>query len=343
VEVQTVPDQLPYLSEGSQAWALRNLPFLHAVFADFCREGDWPSVDVLQRRLVKQGERLNVSEAAYALPQDLGHLESTQMLHEQQIVLTVLALGFLDEARDLLGDFIRVLRLTVERYQATDEGVQVAVRRQDLVDALGIDDRQATKLSHILLRGGVRFMGGGTTEIETWERTIHEPALVPFLDVEDIDGFYKVEASLRTRSFERTALLPHHAVHPDPSEAQIPPFGLHPTVEQACGGLFEDGHYAEAVEKSFKVVRDRLRVLTGFETGSDAFGRGGLRIPGAAAAHVIDDFNRAVKFLTMAIDNFRNEKSHSSDGHITDPARAREYLSMSSLAMHLLDQAEISE
>jgi uncharacterized protein (TIGR02391 family) len=204
-------------------------------------------------------------------------------------------------------------------------------------------DLQATKLSHILLRGGVRFMGGGTADIETWERTIHESALVPFLDVEDIDGFYKVEASLRTRSFQRAALLPQHTVYADQSEAQTPPFGLHPTVEQACGDLFEDGHYAEAVEKSYKVVRDRLRDLTGFETGSDAFGRGGLRIAGAAAPHVADDFNNAVKFLTMAIDNFRNEKSHSSDGHITDPDRAREYLSMSSLAMHLLDQAETTE
>ena len=83
--------------------------------------------------------------------------------------------------------------------------------------------------------------------------------------------------------------------------------------------LFESGHYAEVVEKSFKIVRDRLRALTGYETGSEAFGKGKLRINGAAAAHVADDFNESVKFLTMAVDRFRNEKSHSSDGHTTDP------------------------
>ena len=107
--------------------------------------------------------------------------------------------------------------------------------------------------------------------------------------------------------------------------------------------MFETGHYAEAVERSYKIVRDRLRVLTGYETGAEAFGKGKLRIGGAAAPHVADDFNEGVKFLTMAIDKFRNEKSHSSDGHINDPARAREYLSVSSLAMHLLDQAETPE
>ena len=52
-----------------------------------------------------------------------------------------------------------------------------------------------------------------------------------------------------------------------------------------------------------------------------------------------DDFQNGVKFLAMAIDRFRNEKSHTADGNITDPIRAYEYLRLSSLAMHLLDGA----
>jgi hypothetical protein len=47
-----------------------------------------------------------------------------------------------------------------------------------------------------------------------------------------------------------------------------------------------------------------------------------------------------VKFLTMAIDRFRNEKSHTADGNISDPIRAYEYLRLSSLAMHLLEGAQ---
>ena len=116
---------------------------------------------------------------------------------------------------------------------------------------------------------------------------------------------------------------------------------LHPAIFSKCQHLFETGAYPEAVEKSFKVVRDRLRSLTGHETGSEAFGKGKLHIKGAAAVNVDHDFNEGVKFLTMAIDKFRNEKSHTSDGNITDPQHAYEYLTMSSLAMHLLDRAEI--
>jgi uncharacterized protein (TIGR02391 family) len=114
---------------------------------------------------------------------------------------------------------------------------------------------------------------------------------------------------------------------------------LHPVIHSACRKLYEGGDYPEAVEKSFKVVRDRLRTLTGFETGSEAFGKGRLYIEGAAAPHVDDDFQNGVKFLAMAIDRFRNEKSHTADGNISDPIRAYEYLRLSSLAMHLLDGA----
>ena len=127
-------------------------------------------------------------------------------------------------------------------------------------------------------------------------------------------------------------------------EARCQPGGaatIHPQIWAKCGELYEAGHLAEAVEKSFKVVRDRLRELTGYEKGSEAFGKGRLYIREAVAAHVDADFNEGTKFLLMAIDMFRNEKSHTSDAHITDRARAQQYLALSSLAMSLLDGGEI--
>jgi uncharacterized protein (TIGR02391 family) len=114
---------------------------------------------------------------------------------------------------------------------------------------------------------------------------------------------------------------------------------LHPTIYEGCRKLYESNDFPEAVEKGFKIVRDRLRALTTYETGSEAFGRGRLYIDGATAAHVDDDFQNGARFLTMAIDRFRNEKSHTADGNISDPIRAYEYLRLSSLAMHLLDAA----
>ena len=125
------------------------------------------------------------------------------------------------------------------------------------------------------------------------------------------------------------------------SQAGSPLDGLHIKIFEKCRSLYEKGEYAEAVEKGFKIVRDRLRELSGYETGSEAFGKTKLHIKGAAARNVDEDFNQGVKFLTMAIDRFRNEKSHTADAKIDDPVRAYEYLRLSSLAMNLLDNAEI--
>lgn len=116
---------------------------------------------------------------------------------------------------------------------------------------------------------------------------------------------------------------------------------MHPAIREKCFSLYKSKEYAESVEKSFKVVRDKLRELTGYETGSEAFGKGKLHIKGASAKNVDEDFNQAVKFLTMAIDMFRNEKSHTSDSKIDDPIRAYQYLAMSSLAFSLLENSEI--
>jgi len=116
---------------------------------------------------------------------------------------------------------------------------------------------------------------------------------------------------------------------------------LHPKIYSKCHKLYLDGAFAESAEKSFKVVRDRLRELTNYETGSEAFGKTNLHIKGAAAPNVDGDFNDGVKFLTMSVDRLRNEKSHTADAKIDDPVRAYEYLALSSLAMRFLDDAEI--
>ena len=116
---------------------------------------------------------------------------------------------------------------------------------------------------------------------------------------------------------------------------------IHNTIKEKCLTLYNSGAYAEAVEKSFKIVKDELRKLTSYESGSEAFGKGGLHIKGASAQNVDDDFNQAAKFLMMAIDMFRNEKSHTSDAKIVDPIRAYQYLAMSSLALSLLENSEI--
>lgn len=148
---------------------------------------------------------------------------------------------------------------------------------------------------------------------------------------------FKEASKLLSSSSKRVAVQPTQK--PNLSEANRHFYAIHPAIVEKCGALYEASAYAEAVEKSFKMVREKLRKLTKYETGSDAFGKGKLYIAGAAAENVDSDFNQAVKFLTMAIDMFRNEKAHTVDGNISDPIRAHQYLSLSSLALSLLENA----
>lgn len=117
---------------------------------------------------------------------------------------------------------------------------------------------------------------------------------------------------------------------------------LNNEISKKAKKLYKDGHYDQAVEAGFKVVRDRLRTLTSFETGSEAFGKGKLSIDGCSAINTERDFNEGVKFLTMAIDQFRNDKAHTSN-NILDPKLAFKYLILSSLAMDLLENAKINQ
>ncbi len=116
---------------------------------------------------------------------------------------------------------------------------------------------------------------------------------------------------------------------------------LHPIIRRECVGLVESGYFGEAVEKSFKIVRDKLRTLTGHETSSEAFGKGNLFIKGAAASNVEDDFQSAVKFLGMSIDFFRNEKAHTITANVSTEGGAYQYLILSSIALQHLDKGEI--
>ncbi len=155
------------------------------------------------------------------------------------------------------------------------------------------------------------------------------------------DYFNKIQREPEYQKF--TGRKPaHRLVKANNNSLPIELSTLHPEIYKKCRKLYKTRSYAEAVEKGFKVVRDKLRKLTGHETGSEAFGKGKLHIKGASAPNVDKDFNEGVKFLTMAIDRFRNEKSHTSDAKIKNPQRAYEYLTLSSLAMNLFDQAEIT-
>ncbi|MDX2776502.1 TIGR02391 family protein [Streptomyces caniscabiei] len=111
---------------------------------------------------------------------------------------------------------------------------------------------------------------------------------------------------------------------------------LNPRLASKIGRLYADEHYSEAVGMALRMVKDRLRDISGYENGFPAFTEGGLYIKGAAATNVDNDFQEAVKRLLGSIDKFRNEKFHTSMAELKSKDKALCYLHMCSLALSFL-------
>ncbi len=101
--------------------------------------------------------------------------------------------------------------------------------------------------------------------------------------------------------------------------------------------LLNSGHYFNAVEEAYKIVRKKLKNITGKEKATDAFNNTNYEtIFGHQATNQAEkDFFEGVKFLHMSIQFLRNEKAHT-------PARdlnknlAIHYISLASLAYDLI-------
>ncbi|AZS43718.1 hypothetical protein BWL13_01284 [Microbacterium oleivorans] len=95
--------------------------------------------------------------------------------------------------------------------------------------------------------------------------------------------------------------------------------------------------YFHAVEESYKVVREALREKTGSEKATDAFKPENLRalFGREPAGQAEQDFFDGVKYLNMAIQFLRNEKSHTLATSI-ERNLALHYISLASLSYDLI-------
>jgi uncharacterized protein (TIGR02391 family) len=101
--------------------------------------------------------------------------------------------------------------------------------------------------------------------------------------------------------------------------------------------LLNNGHFFNAVEESYKVVRQKLKDITGREKATEAFSSSNIeKIFGHQPMNDAEkDFFEGVKFLHMSIQFLRNEKAHTP-AHDLDKNLAIHYISLASLAYDLI-------
>lgn len=102
--------------------------------------------------------------------------------------------------------------------------------------------------------------------------------------------------------------------------------------------LLNDGHYFNAVEEAYKIVRKKLKDVSGKEKATDAFSASNYeRIFGRQPLDDAErDFFEGTKFLHMAIQFLRNEKAHTPARDL-DKNLAIHYIALASLAYDLID------
>ena len=101
--------------------------------------------------------------------------------------------------------------------------------------------------------------------------------------------------------------------------------------------LLNGGYYFNAVEEAYKIVRKKLKDITGEEKATDAFNSTNYKkiFAHEPANEVEKDFFEGVKFLHMSIQFLRNEKAHTPAQDL-DKNLAIHYISLASLAYDLI-------
>lgn len=118
---------------------------------------------------------------------------------------------------------------------------------------------------------------------------------------------------------------------------------IHEDIYAHIGQYLANGDFFHAVEESYKLVREKLREITGHEKASDVFNNSaqnaahyralfGKATPATAAEA---DFFRGIGYLHLGVQHLRNEKAHTPASPI-DPNLAIHYISLASLAYDLI-------
>lgn len=118
---------------------------------------------------------------------------------------------------------------------------------------------------------------------------------------------------------------------------------IHEDIYAHIRQYLETKDYFHAVEESYKLVREKLREITGKEKASDVFNNSaqneahyralfGKASPSTAAEA---DFFRGVGYLHLGVQHLRNEKAHTPASPL-DPNLAIHYVSLASLAYDLI-------
>jgi len=177
-------------------------------------------------------------------------------------------------------------------------------------------------------------------------------ALIEYIEAKRLTGFLSYEVN--DESIDRVRAVAERLAEPAMNPADMPPSSvsfttkatvtnnkiqieIHEDIYAHISRYLETEDYFHAVEESYKVVREALREKTGSEKATDAFKPDNFPalFGHEPSGQAEKDFFDGVKYLNMAIQFLRNEKSHTLATSM-ERNLALHYISLASLSYDLI-------
>jgi uncharacterized protein (TIGR02391 family) len=125
---------------------------------------------------------------------------------------------------------------------------------------------------------------------------------------------------------------------------------LHPLIKEVSGGLYRDGHYAQAILEAFKAVNNLVKRkagradLDGRDLMAKAFRKEApiLKLAPLTTQSDMDEQEGFMLLFMGAMVGIRNPKAHEIVSQ-ANPNRALEYLAFASLLCHRVDESTVEE
>jgi uncharacterized protein (TIGR02391 family) len=159
------------------------------------------------------------------------------------------------------------------------------------------------------------------------------------------NGIDKVENGKQIEALESVLSLP---IKTDVSiTSDVISVKIRPEIYDHIKSFLDSGHSFTAVEEAYKVVRDKLKNITGEEAAAAVFGENALNnkywetifgsVPNIGTTEA--DFMRGAGYLHLGVQYLRNEKTHTTATSL-DKNLALHYISLASLAYDLITRTD---
>lgn len=335
--------------QAAGEFAEQHRPLLQEIGRHFVANGSWPSRQALGREALRRGDQRDVFAVLREIPVPLGQVD-----HDDTVRLRVRGLVVEQTARPILDGFVSALMLATERLIGPDE--EPSLGSQDLLEALGMDEKLARRVGALLLEDGW-MLGGGSGDLDDgWKRDITEHTRF-VAGVKCLEDYLQVESQQRWPS-PATPLVLEHFAAPSWSSTPVPDAAarrsvsfslqdLHPIIADAAREPWAREDWPGALHAAWFALRDLVRRRLDLPEldGTQLMERIGDSEPRLALTDMTTasqrDMHRGVwRFLVGIAFFVRNPDMHDSASPVSDdPTGAYERLAVMSIAARHVESA----